>query len=585
MNHKTLIIVESPAKANKIQSFLGEDWIVLASYGHITDLSKKNMGIDIEKDFKPHYVLMSDKVDVLDKIISAAKKSKMIYLCGDNDREGTAISWHIKERLDGIDVPMKRAVFNEITNKAVLKGIKEASDIDMNVVRAQEARRVLDRLVGFSASPFLINSFGPKLSAGRVQSVVTRIVVDREREIETFVPEDFWTIQAILSKDGTTGFVTKFSGRLTDLKSSEDMKTKIAEAEEFIVSSVVSDDEKKNPQPPLITSNLQRVMSRIHGFSSDKTMKAAQSLYESGHCTYIRTDSVRIGDDSLKEVREWLKDNKYVVPKKANAYKNKDAAQDAHECIRPSHLDEKPDNLNSDEKAVYEAIWKYFIASQMMPAVYSTLKVTLHAKGDKGTELKASGKALKEAGFLDILGIKDESKIEIPNLSKGEAVKLFGKNPVLLEKKQTQPPPRYSEDKLIKELDDKGIGRPATYAALLSKITERNYVEKSGNVFHATDLGKKITDVLVSYFTFMNLGYTADLERKLDLIEGGKTTYLEMLNGFYPDFKKELDKAYLNNGGDLCDKCGGQMIIRQSKDGRSFKGCSKYPNCLNIKNL
>jgi len=590
---KTLIIVESPSKGESIQNYLGKDFIVMASKGHITDLAKggrHNLGVDIEDNFKPRYVLMEDKVQTLNQLINAAKKVDQIFVASDPDREGEAIAWHLAQRLEGVGKPIKRMVFNEIKKDKLLKAVKDVRDINMDLFHAQEARRILDRIVGFMASPFLMNFFGPKLSAGRVQSVVTKMVIDREREIEAFVPEDFWTIQVILSKDNKNGFSTKYSGKLLDAKNAELMRDKLASASDYVVSDVIAEEEKKGPVAPLVTSSLQRLMSRQYGFSADRTMKAAQSLYESGYCTYIRTDSVRIGDEALAEVRQWLTDNKYVIPKKPNSYKNKDAAQDAHECIRPSNLTLIPNNnmsiIDPDEKLVYESIWKYFIASQMMPAVYNTLKITAHVKDDKKAEVKASGKALKISGYLDILGVVDDSKIDIPNLDKGDPLKLFGKIPVRMEKKQTQPPPRFSEDKLIKELDIRNIGRPATYADLLSKICNRNYVEKKGSVFHATDLGKQITDVLSGYFAFMNYDYTAKMEKLLDEIECGKINHTDMLKNFYPEFKSELDKAYLGYGGTLCDKCGSAMVTRTVKiSGNKFLACSAYPRCNNTKNM
>lgn len=589
---KTLVIVESPAKAEKIQNYLGKDYVVLASKGHITDLAKggkHGIGVDINRDFKPHYVLSDDKIDVLDRLLSAAAKVDQIFVASDPDREGEAIAWHLSQRLSDVGKPIKRMVFNEIKKDKLLKAVKDVRDINMDLFHSQEARRILDRLVGFTASPFLMNFLGPKLSAGRVQSVVTRMVIDREREIEAFVPEEFWTIQVNLSKDSKNGFATKYSGKLTDQATAEAMRVKLAaKGTEFVVSQVLAEEEKKAAPAPLVTSTLQRIMSKEHGFNAERTMKAAQSLYESGYCTYIRTDSVRVGDDALAEVREWLKNNKHEVPKKPNVHKNKDAAQDAHECIRPSDLSLLPGQnfaiIDPDEKKVYETIWNYFVASQMMPAVYNTLKVTAHVKGDKSGEVKASGKALKDSGFLVILGITDSATIDIPSLSVGDTLVHHGKSPVKMEKKQTQPPPRYSEDKLIKELVTKNIGRPATYAELLSKITSRNYVEKKGNVFHATDLGKKITDVLSKYFTFMDYNYTAKMEQQLDEIESGKVNHIDMLKKFYPEFKKEIDKAYLEYGGALCDKCNSPMAVRVAKaTGEKFLACSGFPKCRNTK--
>ena len=589
---KTLVIVESPSKADKIQNYLGKDYVVMASKGHITDLGKGGkfgLGVDVTNGFKPRYVLMDDKMDILDNLIAAAKKCDQIFVASDPDREGEAIAWHLAKRLEDLDKPIKRMVFNEIKKDKLLKAVKEVRDIDMDLFHAQEARRILDRLVGFMASPFLMNFFGPKLSAGRVQSVVTRLVIDREREIEAFVPETFFTIQVNLSKDAKAGFATKYSGKLTEQKAASTMRDTLAQANaEFIVSQVLAEEEKKYPVAPLVTSTLQQIMSRVHNFGADRTMKAAQALYEGGYCTYIRTDSVRVGDDALKEVREWLSSNKHEVPKKPYDYKNKDAAQDAHECIRPSDLTLLPDQnfamIDPDEKLVYETIWKYFIASQMQPAIYNTLKVTAHLKGDKTAELKSGGKALKTPGYLEILGTIDNSKIEIPNLQKGDILHHIGKIPVILEKKQTQPPGRYSEDKLIKELVNKNIGRPATYADLLSKITTRNYVEKKGNVYHATELGKKITDILLDFFTFMDYSYTANMEQQLDEIEAGKVNHIDMLKKFYPAFKSEIDRAYTTHGGTMCDKCKSPMAIRTAKaTGQKFLACSGYPKCQNTK--
>lgn len=586
---KTLIIVESPSKGKTIQSYLGDSYIVLASKGHITELAKggkHGIGIDVKNNFKPHYVLMSDKIDLMDEIINAAKKVEKIIIFSDPDREGESIAWHIAKRLEGIDKPIKRGIINTITKKDILKAIQSPKDIDENLFHAQEARRILDRIVGFSASPFLMNFFGNNLSAGRVQSVVTRMIIDREREIESFVPEDFWTIQVQL-ENNKGSFATKLVNKITDQKTADRIKKDLSTTD-FIISSVIADEEKKYPPPPLVTSMLQRVMSRVHGFDADRTMKAAQTLYESGFCSYLRTDSVRISDDALKEVRDWLDNNSFSIPKKPNIYKNKEAAQDAHECIRPTDVSQLPtDNLgfvNNDEKLVYEMIWRYFVASQMNPAVYNTLKVTAQAQNNSTLEVRASGKALKTNGYLDVFGTSDDSKIDIPMLQIGDVVKLSGSDPVKVEKKQTQPPPRYSVDKLIKELENKEIGRPATYADLLSKISSRNYVEKKGNVFHATELGKKITDVLSDHFSFMNYTYTADLEKILDDIALGKVKHLDMLKGFYPSFKAELDKAYLDLGGHICDKCGSPMISKESKRGK-FLGCSAYPKCYNSKTI
>ena len=591
---KTLLICESPSKGKHISEYLGKDYIVMACYGHIADLAKGGrfgIGVDIEKDFKPHYILMEDKIKVLDDLIEAAKKCDQILLCPDPDKEGEAISWHLYQRLVDVGKPIRRATFNEIKKSAVLKAVKNTRDIDMKMFRAQEARRILDRLVGFMASPFLANIYGSnKLSAGRVQSVCTRMIIDREQDISAFKPEEFWTIQVSLAKANKDSFITKYSGKLIDQQSADAMNAKLnAKNAQFVVSEVISSEEAKYPQPPMITSTLQRIMSKEHNFSADRTMKAAQALYEQGCCTYIRTDSVRVGDEALQDAREWLTKNKHPIPSKPVNYKNKDAAQDAHECIRPSNVSLVPGQnyaiIDPDEKLVYQTIWKYFLASQMNPAIYDTLKMTAHIVGDKTAEVKASGKALKVSGYLDILDITDNSSIDIPPLVKGDILTHFGKKPVKMEKKQTQPPPRYSEDKLIKELVNKNIGRPSTFADLLSKITARNYVEKKGNVFHATELGKKITNELTQYFTFMDYDYTSKLEQQLDEIESGKISHLDVLKKFYPAFKKELDTAYLGHGSQMCEKCGSPMQVRKSKQGGLFMGCQSYPSCKNTINI
>ena len=589
---KTLVIVESPAKGQKIQEYLGKDYIVMASKGHITDLAKggkHGLGVDIDNNFKPRYVLSDDRIDTVNALLAAAKKVDQILVASDPDREGEAIAWHLADRLADTGKPIKRMVFNKIKKDAILKALKEVRDIDENLFHSQEARRILDRLVGFMASPFLMNFFGPKLSAGRVQSVVTRMVIDREREIENFLPEDYWTIQTQLTNDKKESFVAKFITRLDNVQDANSAKSALNKPD-YLISDVVSDEEKRAPQAPLVTSSLQRFMSKQHSFGADRTMKAAQALYESGYVSYIRTDSVRVGDDDVNTVRQWLTDNGYPLPKKANTYKNKDAAQDAHECIHPTDLTLLPNQnyaiIDPDEKMVYEAVWNHFVASQITPAVYDTLTVTAHPVGDPKSKVRASGKALKDEGYLKISGFADDSKIEIPNLTVGEIVHLVGKNALKMEKKSTQPPPRFSEDKLIKELENRRIGRPATYADLLSKITSRLYVEKKGNVYHATDLGKKITDELTRYFTFMDYNYTAKMESQLDEIESGKVNHVDMLKKFYPGFKSELDKAYVDHGSQMCNLCGSPMAIRTAKsDGSKFMACSAFPKCRNTKNI
>lgn len=589
---KTLIIVESPAKGEKIKKFLGKDYEVLASKGHITDLAKGGrfgLGINIEQDFKPHYVLMEDKIETLNKLLAAAKKCDQILIASDPDREGEAIAWHLRARLADTEKPIKRITFKEITKKAVTESLKNVRDVDEKVFHSQEARRILDRIVGFTVSPFLMNYFGPKLSAGRVQSVVTRMIIDREVEIENFKPEEYWNINVALSNDNKTSFIAKYDTKITNQKTADAVTDVMKKASKFVVSEVISDEEKKKAPPPLITSTLQQIMSKNYSVPADRAMKAAQSLYENGYCTYIRTDSTRTEEDALKDVRQWLSDNKHSVPAKPNIFPNKDASQDAHECIRPSDLSLDPTNnveiIDPDQKLVYEVIWKSFVASQMTPAVYDTLKITLYPDSDPKSKVRAGGKALKDPGYLKILGTNAATSIDLPSLSKGDELKLFGKTPVATEKKATQPPPRYTQYTLGKELDARGIGRPATYAEIFNKITGRDYVTVTNNVYKPTALGRKINDELVKFFEFMDYGYTANMELQLDEIANKNKDHVKMLKDFYVPFKKSLDNAYVNHGAGICEKCTHPMVVRAAKNGSKFIGCSNYPKCKNTKNI
>lgn len=585
---KILVIVESPNKAKKIKEYLPSEYTVLASFGHIQDLAKGGsfgIGIDVNNNFKPRYILSDDKVKVLDAIINEAKKSSKILLASDKDREGEYIALSLYERLIDIGVPIFRITFNEIKKAAIIKAIENAGDIDMNAANAQIGRRCLDRVVGFLSSPFLQRSMSQNLSSGRVQSVVTRLVIDREKEIQSFISEDFWTISLKLSKDNQI-FQAKFDGKLNDEKSAKLTYDKLNN--NFVVVNVIEKLEKKNPFPPLITSTLQQIMSKTYSVSPDRTMAAAQALFENSKISYHRTDSFSIGVEPLNDVRKFIKDNNYILPKNPNVYKNSENSQNAHECIRPTDVLSKTIALDDysisdpDQKLVYEVIWKYFVSSQMMPAEYNTLKVILSPENDSSIKITASGKALKSKGFLEVLGISDDSKIDIPNLVVGDKVQLI--NTPNLEKKQTQPPGRWSEANLLKKLADCGIGRPSTYAELLSKITSRNYVEKKGNVYHATELGRQVTEKLQKYFTFMDYDYTAKLEKQLDEIELGKLDRIDMMKDFYSKFKKEIDHSYVDNGFSLCEKCSSPMVKRKRKNSEEeFLGCSNFPKCLNVK--
>ena len=581
---KTLIIVESPTKARKIQEYLGSDYIVVSCKGHITDLAKggkQGIGIDIKNNFKPHYVLMDHQVETLQMIMDEAKKCSNILLVSDPDREGEGIAYHLLQRLKDFDKNIKRAEIHEITKKAIIEATKSLRDVDMAKVHAYEARRMLDRIVGFMASPFLMTTFGSKtLSAGRVQSVITRMIVDREAEINSFVPEEYWNIHAKLS-NGTDTFTAKYEPRISNQDDANKVKDILQNASTFTVLSVEASEEKKKPLPPLITAKLQQIMSKRFGMDGNRTMAAAQSLYENGLITYMRTDSVRIGDDALKASRKWLKENQYDVPKSANHYKTKNSAADAHECIRPTDVSERPERigLSSDEREVYEIIWRYFLASQMMPAIYDTLKIKIQVNNQSEHILIASGKALKYKGFLEMLGANDDSRIDIPYLKVNDKLHLMDDKSIVSEKKQTQPLPRYSEANLIETLEKKEIGRPSTYASLLATVATRNYVEKRGNVFYPTDLGKQITHELTQWFSFLEYTYSASMEKNLDEIEEGKLDHIKMLKDFYDAFSIQLKKAYMKHGAKSCDKCDGVMKEIVARSGDRFMGCSNYPRC------
>jgi len=593
MKTKKLVIVESPHKAHTIQSFLGDDYIVKSTKGHILELAsggKYGMGVDIKNNFEPKYLIMEDKINMLQELMDLAKNSKEVILASDNDREGLAIARHIYDRLKDYNNTFKRVVFSEITKKEVLKAIDNYEDINSKnntqIYYSQTARRVLDRIVGFTASPFLMQYFGPNLSAGRVQSVVVRMITDREEEIQTFIPEEYFTIQAKFSKDDQQ-FIAKYDAKITNKAIADKIKSELEQKNnEYIIASVEANEEKKKPFPPLITSKLQQIMSKQYKINSTRTMAAAQSLYEAGFITYMRTDSVRISDDAIKSVRAWLKENNHDIPKTANIFKNKNTSQDAHEAIRPTDVSNMPDSMNliGDEKQVYEVIWKYFAASQMRPAIYNTLKVNVEVKNTEHT-LTASGKALKYPGFLSMLGEVDNSSIDIPNLIVNDVVILFGDKPITLERKQTQPPPRYSEASLIKSLEEKEIGRPSTYATLISTITNRKYVAQDNNIFYPTELGKKITAELTKWFSFLEYNYTAKLEMELDKIAEGSLDYIKMLNDFYSTFKEELNKAYINKGSKPCSKCDGMMRELTNKKGQKFYGCGNYPRCKNTESI
>lgn len=575
---KTLVIVESPNKIKKISEILGDDYIVVASVGHIVELGKgghHGIGVDIDNGFKPRYVLMDDKVNVLKNIHERIKECDNVVLFCDPDREGASIAWHVQERIKDFGKPIKSTSSDKLSKKKVLEAFQNLKDIDMNMVRAQEARRVLDRIVGFTASPFLSKVENSTLSAGRVQSVAVRLVVDRENDILNFKPETYYTIDVDLVKNNKI-FKAAFPVKIKNESVANDI-AEIIKKSSFIVKDIEDSVESKSPPAPMITSTLQQVMSKLHGFSAEQTMKAAQSLYESGLVSYIRTDSPAASKEDIDDVRNYLKTNNYKIPKKQNEYKAKSSAQEAHECIRPVNIHNDGNNgfnaLSGDEKKTYDVIWKYFIASQCESAKFSTRKVIFECSEDSEVKLKSSGKCVLEKNFMEILDQSDDSKIDIPELTIGEIINKSGE--VNLQKKKTKPLPRFSLADLIADLEKKGICRPSTFADILSKIEKRGYVEKKGNVYHPTELGIKISNLLKDSFKFMDYNFTSDMEDNLDKIAEGKLSYLELLKSFYPDYKKELTNAYIKANVDLCKKCNSPMVV--IKDKEPF--CSNYRNC------
>jgi DNA topoisomerase I len=626
---KNLVIVESPAKAKTINKYLGKDYLVKASIGHIKDLPSKGLGVDIEHDFKPTYELIPDSKKrnnkrIVAELKKAAKDAEAVYLAADPDREGEAICQHLAEEIvpKRPAKPAYRVMFNEITKRAVKEAFEHPRKIDENLVDAQQARRVLDRLVGYKVSPLLCRTIGGRLSAGRVQSVALRMVVEREREIEQFIKTEYWTIAANLSAKLPPPFdsrlfkvgeqTVKTSNFDQDIKKNEILINDEAKAaaivseaqqQSFVVSDVTTKERKRNPVPPFITSKLQQEASRKLGFAVKKTMMLAQKLYEGvelgaegsvGLITYMRTDSTRVSETALNEVRDFIQTqygNDYL-PAKATHYRSKKDAQDAHEAIRPSDVSRTPDALaqylNKEELKLYRLIWQRFVASQMTPAVFDQTTIDIQA----GRFLfRATGSVQKFDGFLKIYQegrdekTEDEEEAErsLPLVTKGETLV---QNSVTPEQHFTDPPPRYTEATLVKALEEKGIGRPSTYAAIMSTIQEREYVEKLEGRFHPTSLGKTVNDLLIDggFDDLFNESYTARMEEELDDIEEGKTEWTKSLREFYDKFERDLNTftAYTKKiklaetpTDEVCLKCGASGMVK--KWGRF----GPYLKCLN----
>jgi len=609
---KSLIIVESPAKAKTIKKYLGEEFNVEASSGHLIDLPTSKLGVDIDNDFNPEYVVIKGKGKYLDKLRKAAKNADKVYLASDPDREGEAIAWHIANELNIWD-KSRRVLIHEITKKAVKKSIENPTDLSRNRFEAQQARRVLDRLVGYQVSPLLWRKVRKGLSAGRVQSVALRLVVEREREIEAFKPREYWSIESELKRtedeiaDSFVASLAKFEGEKVEI-SKEEQSNHILDSVkngDFIVSSVDRKDKKRNALPPFITSTLQQEASRKIRFGTKKTMSIAQKLYEGielgeegpvGLITYMRTDSVRVSNDALVEARSYIKENyrDQYLPATPNTFKVKKSAQDAHEAIRPTFANKIPDSikefLSDEEYKLYKLIWQRFVASQMNPIIYD--QTTLEIEAGKGI-FRATGSIIKFPGFSAVYleGKEEEEEAKekdemrkLPDVSEGDKLDLIN-----LEGKQhfTQPPPRFSESSLVKELEEKGIGRPSTYASIISTIQDREYVLREKNRLSPTVLGRTVNDLLIQGFPeIMDVQFTADMEEKLDDVEDGNVNWVELLRGFYDGFADRLDKAQESMKGVetniTCDNCSAPMIIKWGKNGE-FLSCSRYPDCKNAK--
>ncbi len=602
-----LLIVESPAKANTLKKFLGRGFRVEASVGHLRDLPPKKLGVDVENDFAPEYEVIEGKSKVLARLKAAAKDSEAVYLAPDPDREGEAIAWHIQQEIQPVTKgKIYRITFNEITKQAVTRAVKQPGEIDRNKVEAQQARRVLDRLVGYKLSPLLgrrLRNWG--LSAGRVQSVALRLVCDREKEIEEFVPVEYWTITAQLVGSEPPPFeaaLHRINGKKAEIPNEERSNEILGRLKgaEYRVSKVDRKKRRRKASPPFITSTLQQDASRRLRFTAKKTMAIAQQLYEGldvgeegpvGLITYMRTDSTRVANEALTETRAFIEKEygKDFLPDKAQVYTSKKGAQDAHEAIRPTSVLRSPSSLegklSKDQLGLYRLIWNRFVASQMNPAVYDQTSVDIQA-GDY--TFRATGSILVFSGFTRVYEEQteedpkaDDTNRPLPPLEERQVV---GCEKIVPKQHFTQPPPRFSEASLVRVLEEKGIGRPSTYASIISTLSDRDYVRLQQRQMHPTDLGRMISGLLVKNFPdLMNVGFTAEMENRLDSIEEGKETWTAALKDFYTPFEKTLKEAEstINEPeptGKKCPDCGGELVRRPSRYGM-FIGCSNYPEC------
>ncbi|HEX6593921.1 MAG TPA: type I DNA topoisomerase [Bacillota bacterium] len=606
-----LVIVESPAKAKTIERYLGKKYTVKASMGHVRDLPKSQMGVDPENNFEPKYITIRGKGDILKDLRSSAKKAKKIYLAADPDREGEAIAWHLAHALKVDENSDCRVVFNEITEDAIKESFKYPRSIDSDLVDAQQARRILDRLVGYNISPLLWKKVKKGLSAGRVQSVALKMIIDREEEIKNFKPEEYWSIDADfhIDKDSFKGSFYGIDGKKHKLNSKEDVNQvlKQLKGDQFSIDKVNKRERRRNPAQPFITSSLQQEAARKLNFRARKTMMIAQQLYEgidlgkksggiTGLITYMRTDSTRISDSAKQEARNYIAKtfgNQYVGMNKKS--KQKKGAQDAHEAIRPTSALRDPKSLKAvlsqDQYKLYKLIWERFVASQMAPAVLDTMTVHLY---NNDVEFRATGSKVKFKGFMSVYveGKDDKKKKEdkfLPDLSEGMVVAAKKITP---NQHFTQPPPRYTEARLVRAMEEKGIGRPSTYAPTLDTIQRRGYVSVDNRRFIPTELGTIVIDMLKEFFPeIIDIDFTAEMENDLDAIEEGKVEWKKVLDEFYQGFSKRLEKAEKEMkeieikdepAGIDCEKCGHEMVYKMGRYGK-FMACSNFPACRNTK--
>lgn len=606
---KYLVIVESPAKAKTLKKFLGANYKIEASVGHVRDLPKSELGINVENDFEPKYITIRGKGELLAKLRKEVKTADKVYLATDPDREGEAISWHLLFALKLDPAKTYRITFNEITKNAVKKSIKEAREIDMNLVDAQQARRALDRIVGYKISPLLWKKVKKGLSAGRVQSVALRLICDRDEEIENFIPKEYWTIESELKTEKGKKFIAKFYGDTKgkiELNSKEETQQVVDAVIKtgFEVKSVKKGTRVKNPPAPFTTSTMQQEASKLLNFGSQKTMRIAQQLYEGvdikgegtvGLVSYIRTDSVRIADEAYEEVKGYITDtfgDNYI--KERRQYKTDSRAQDAHEAIRPTSSLKTPDSikdsLSRDQYRLYKLIWERFVASQMPAAEYMTLSSDIKADN---YIFRASGSKINFDGYLAVYKKNEEKDEEgaMPEIASGDKLEI---NNVKPNQHFTQPPARYSESMLIKTLEEIGVGRPSTYAPTITTIQQRNYVTKENKVFYATELGEIVNEIIKNNFgEIINNEFTADMESALDKVEDGKMEWKEILRNFYPLLLHLLEEAESKVENVeipdvvtdvICEECGRNMVIKYGRFGK-FLACPGFPECRNTKPL